>query len=186
MTPEIEGYRDQLLSIKQDLPGLVNQLTDAQFNWQPTASRWSIAQCLDHLNLTAAKYVPAIDAAITAAREQGRLSPGPFSYPLLERWFVRSQEPPPRIRARTFKSLIPPPTLPRNDVISRFVDWQEQLDLRLQRADGLDLRRARHRSPVLPIFTWSLGTLFGLTLAHERRHLWQARQVMIHPEFPVR
>jgi hypothetical protein len=186
MTPEIEGYRDQLLAIKQALPGLVNQLTDAQFNWRPAAGRWSIAQCLDHLNLTAAKFVPAMDAAIDKARQRGLLSQGPFSYPLLERWFAQSQEPPPGRRARAFKAFVPPPTLPRNDVISRFLDWQEQIDLRLLRADGVDLSRARHRSPILPLFTWRLGTMFALTLAHERRHLWQAQEVRIHSDFPAR
>jgi hypothetical protein len=185
MTPEIESYRDQLLSIKQEVPGLVNNLTDAQFNWRPGQDRWSIAQCLDHLNLTVAKFIPAIDAAIATARQRGLLSPGPFSYPLLERWFVRSQEPPPRMRTRTFKGLVPPSTLPRNDVISRFLDWQEQLDLRLVRADGVDLQRAKHRSPLMPLFTWRLGTMFALTMAHERRHLWQARQVRIDRDFPA-
>jgi hypothetical protein len=185
MTPEIENYRDQLLSIKQDLPGIINHLSDAQFNWRSAPDRWSIAQCLDHLNLTAAKYLPAIDAAIATAKQRGLLSPGPFSYPLLERLFVRLQEPPPGMRSRTFKGLAPPSTLPPRDVVSRFLDWQEQLDIRLLRADGVDLRRAKHRSPILPIFTWRLGTLFALMLAHERRHLWQARQVRIHPGFPA-
>ena len=185
MTPEIESYRDQLLSIKQELPGLVNHLSDTQFNWRPAPDRWSIAQCLDHLNLMAAKFIPAIDAAIATAKQKGLLSPGPFSYPMLERLFVGSQEPPPRLRFPAFKAFVPPPTLPRNDVISRFLDWQEQLDLRLLRADGVDLRKAKQRSPVMPIVTWRLGTLFALTLAHERRHLWQAREVRIHPQFPV-
>ena len=184
MTSEIESYRDQLLSIKQDLPGIINHLTDAQFNWRSAPDRWSIAQCVDHLNLTVARFVPAFDTAIAEAKQKGWLSAGPFSYPLLERLFVGSQEPPPRMRMRAFKAIIPPTTLSRNDVIARFIDWQEQIDVRLLQADGVDLRRAKHRSPVMPIFTWRLGTLFALTLAHERRHLWQARQVRVHPQFP--
>jgi hypothetical protein len=30
-----------------------------------------------------------------------------------------------------------------------------------------------------------LGSGFALMAAHERRHLWQARKLMQHPEFPI-
>ena len=65
-----------------------------------------------------------------------------------------------------------------------FMDWQEKLGERLVHADGLDLRRARHRSPAIGIFRWSLGTMFAVMLAHQRRHIWQARQVLNQPGFP--
>jgi hypothetical protein len=185
MNSEIEGYLYQLLSIKQDYPGIVARLSHEQFNWRPAPDKWSIAQCFDHLNLTAAKFVPAMDAAITRARQQGSLSQGPFAYPMLERWFVRSQEPPPRMRTRAFKRFIPASERPASEVMPRFANWQEQIGEQIRNADGIDLARARHKSPVLPILTWRLGTMIALTLAHERRHIWQARQVRTHPNFPA-
>jgi hypothetical protein len=185
MTPEIEGYLDQLLSIRQDVPGLVAGLNHEQFNWRPSPGRWSIAQCLDHLNLSAQRFVPAMDAALAGAEQRGLRSRGPFTYPMLERWFTRSQEPPPKLRSRTFKTLTPAANLDMEDVVARFNAWQEQFEQRLRRADGIDLGRARHRSPVFPLLKWSLGTMFALTLAHQRRHLWQAREVRIHRDFPV-
>jgi hypothetical protein len=121
MTPEIEGYLDQLLSIQQDVPGVVANLTDEQFNWQPSRDRWSIAQCFDHLNLTAGRFLPAIDAAIDHARQRGLLSPGPFTYPLLERWFVRSTEPPPKLRNKAFKAFVPVSGKAKSDVMGRFM-----------------------------------------------------------------
>jgi DinB superfamily len=185
MTPEIEGYLDQLASINQDVPGLVAGLTHDQFNWRPSPDRWSIAQCLDHLNLTAARFIPAIDGALADAGRRNLHSQGPFTYPLLERWFTQSQEPPPRMRSGTFKTLKPPVSLQPQDVLTRFSGWQDQFEQRLRQADGVDLQRARHRSPVLPLVKWRLGTMFALTMAHERRHLWQAREVRNHPGFPA-
>jgi len=32
---------------------------------------------------------------------------------------------------------------------------------------------------------WSLGAYFQLMLAHERRHVWQARIVRQNPAFPA-
>jgi len=68
--------------------------------------------------------------------------------------------------------------------MNAFADWQDRLVERIKTADGFDLRRVRRRSPVLPLMKWSLGTMFALVLAHERRHIWQARQVRNQKGFP--
>jgi len=62
-------------------------------------------------------------------------------------------------------------------IVADFMEWQDKLGATIRRADGLDLVRPRGRSPALPLIKWSLGALIAITLAHERRHLWQARQV---------
>ena len=173
----IEGYLDQLLSIRQQVPGLVANLSEEQFGWSPGPKRWSMAQCFDHLNVTAREFVPAIDRAIADARARGLTGSGPFTYSLFERLFLRSTEPPPGLRFPAPRVLRPAPGKPMAAILSEFTDWQDRLDARLRLADGLDLRRARARSPAFPLFVWSLGSLFAITLAHERRHLWQVRQI---------
>jgi hypothetical protein len=185
MIAELETYQDQLLSIGQDAEGLMSGLTDAQFNWRPAPDRWSMAECFDHLNVTARLFLPAIDAAIATARAQGWRSQGPFVYPLFERLFLRFSEPPPKIRFRAPASFRPAANKPTEGVRREFMDWQEKLAERLRDADGLDLRRARQRSPAIGVFRWSLGTIFAVMLAHERRHIWQARRVRNQPGFPA-
>jgi hypothetical protein len=69
-------------------------------------------------------------------------------------------------------------------VITDFLGWQDQFLGRLKQADGLDLRRVRARSPVIAWLKYSLGISFAAYLAHQRRHLWQARQVRNAPGFP--
>src|ERR1700674_1085610 len=152
MTAELEGYRDQLLSIQQDTSGIVANLSDDQFNWRPAANRWSIGECFDHLNATARAYMPAIDRAIATARGRGLKSPGPFSYSLFERLFLRWNEPPPKLRLPAPKVLKPAAGRPLEPVIRDFMGWQEQLADRIRIADGLDLSRARSRAPALPLF----------------------------------
>jgi len=174
---ELETYLDQLLSIRQDAEGLMSGLTDAQFNWRPAADQWSMCGCFQHLNASAAHlYKPAIEAALAAARRGNLRSQGPFVYPALERFFLRLTEPPPRLRTKAPRAFQPLEGRPLEEVRQEFMHWQDWLAERLREADGLDLRRARHRSP-LGIGKWSLGTYFAVMLAHERRHLWQARQV---------
>ena len=184
MNPELDIYLEQIRYIRQDVAAIVANLDDARFTWRPAPDRWSIGECFEHLNLTAAAFVPASDAALEDARARNLLSKGPFVYPLFERLFVASNEPPPRRRFRAFKPYRPSVRLSHDAVMNAFSAWQDRLVERIKRADGLDLRRARRRSPILPIMKWSLGTMFALVLAHERRHIWQARQVRNERRFP--
>jgi len=73
--------------------------------------------------------------------------------------------------------------MPLAAVRQEFLEWQDQIAERIRQADGLDLPRARARSP-LRVWKWSLGTFFAVALAHERRHIWQARQVSNEQGFP--
>jgi len=182
--PELETYLDQLLSIRQDADGLMSQLTAEQFDWRPGPGRWSMSECFDHLNMSADRlFIPAIDGAIADGRRRGLTGAGPFVYPALQRIFLRLSEPPPRIRFKAPGAVKPKLTRPLAAVRSDFMTWQDRLDERIRQADGLDLQRARHRSP-MPLWQWSLGTFLAVALAHERRHIWQAREVRNASGFP--
>lgn len=184
MIAELEGYSDQLLSVRQDATGLMSGLSDAQFNWQPESGRWSMAGCFDHLNKSAAQlFIPKIDAAIATARARNLSRNGPFAYSAFERWCVTTNDAPPKMRFKAPKAVQPSPLLSVNDVRLQFLHWQDELSNRLRAADGLDLARAKEKSPI-PLVKWSLGAFIQLMLAHERRHTFQARQVRQNPAFP--
>ena len=144
-----------------------------------------MGECVDHLNISAKTlFIPGIDAAIADARSRGLRSPGPFVHPALQRWFLTVSEPPPKLRFKAPGKVKQKAPRPLSDVRQEFLDWQDRLAERIRLADGLDLRRASHSSP-LPLWRWTLGTYFAVCLAHERRHIWQARQVRIEPGFPA-
>jgi len=185
MNSELQGYGDQLLSVRQDATGLMSGLTDAQFNWQPAPGRWSMAGCFDHLNKSAASlFMPRIDGAIADGRARGLKSDGPFAYPAFERWVIRSNDAPAKMRFKAPKNVQPAPNLTVEQVRAEFVRWQDELSRRIQEADGLDLRRAKQTWPFWPL-KWSLGTFILLMIAHERRHTYQARIVRQSPGFPA-
>jgi hypothetical protein len=68
--------------------------------------------------------------------------------------------------------------------MAAFRAYQVQYVDRLRQANGLDLARARVRSPAASWIQVPLGTGFMAMTAHERRHLWQARRVLEAPGFP--
>jgi hypothetical protein len=184
MHDELQRMLDQVERVKADGRALVAGMSHEQLNWRPGPGRWSIGQCLDHLN-TIRTVFPAIDHTMDDAERRGLRSSGPFRYGWWPRLVVRSMEPPPRFRMRTFAILVPAETpLEPGAVLRDFVDLREQFGQRLRRADRLDLERAIVQSPVSRFVRLPLGAYFAFLLAHDRRHLWQARQVVSAPGFP--
>ena len=185
MNAELQGYGDQLLSVKQDGVGLMSGLSDAQFNWSPGPGRWSMAGCFVHINKSADLiFMPPIDQAIAQARAGNLTGNGPFAYSAFERWLRRHNDAPPTMKFKAPKKFQPPPHSPIDQVRADFIRWQDELDRRIREADGLDLKRAKGVWPFWPI-KWSLGGLILMMIAHERRHVWQARIVRQNPAFPV-
>ena len=104
---------------------------------------------------------------------------------MLGRLFVWSLEPPPRFRVKAPAAFQPAVDRPRAEIVAAFRAYQVQYVDRLRQASGLDLAHARVSSPAAKWLRMPLGSAFALQIAHERRHLWQARQVMTKAGFPV-
>jgi len=179
MNAEIRSMLDQIDAIKKEGAAVTAGLSDAQFNWHPGKGRWSIADCLQHLDVGVTKTLPAFDRAIAEGRARGQTAAGPFKYGWFARMVARSMEPPPKWRMRTVAMLRVPSvaTYRAADLLPEFSRMRDQLAERVRQADGLDLARVRTISPVNRLLRLPLGAYFQFILAHDRRHLWQARQV---------
>jgi hypothetical protein len=178
LSPEVDEFRKQFEQVSTDADALVSPLTDAQFSWQPAPDSWSVAQCIDHLNATARSYLPVLDEGVADAIRRGLYSPGPYAYNWIGRFSVWVMEPPVRLRTKTPKPFQPAESRPRHDIMAAFRAYQVQYIDRLRQASGLDLARARVASPVVRWLRLPLGSAFALMVAHEQRHLEQARRVI--------
>jgi len=184
MAAEIRLMLDQLDGIKRDGEAIAAGLSDAQLNWHPGEGRWSIGQCLNHLNVGVTMVLPAFDRAIAEGRAQGQTSMGPFRYGWFSRLAIWSMEPPPRFRMKTPMKQSAGTTHRAADVLPEFARVRAQLAERMRQADGLDLARVRTISPVNRMIRLPLGAYFHFILAHDRRHLWQARRIRAAAGFP--
>jgi hypothetical protein len=184
LNPElVEGQR-QIAQIKEQAATLVQGLSDAQYNWHPAPDRWSIAQCVAHIVVGNEIYFPVFETCIAQARKKGLTGNGPFHYGWLGNWFVRTLDAPPKRRMKNPAPITPPPEQPLAKGIADFNAAHDRLLQFMLAANGLDLGRAKLRSPLLKLLKLSLGQGFALQLAHARRHLWQANEVRKHAEFP--
>ena len=179
--------------LKHDAIRLTSGLSDEQFNWR-RRKRWSISECVGHLNLTAVQFLVAIEDGIQRGKSKGVFARGEsLKRPALTEWFIKNSEPPyKRLRFKSPKTLIPPPHQPLTSVISQFIDLKDRAMGLVESANGLDLGRIRVACPELTgqialgnlLLKFTLAQSFALLAVHARRHLGQAWQVRNDPEFP--
>lgn len=178
MERELEAYRRQVEAAVVDARALVAECGLARLGWSPSPKRWSVADCMNHLNVTVTKYLPRIAAMIAQGRAEGLTGTGPFRHPFVGDWFVRLLEPPPRRRMRVPGVFAPLPGVQAATLLPEFERLRGELVQRIRESDGLDLAALRTASPAARFFQLTLGQCFAALAAHDRRHLWQARQVV--------
>ena len=178
MDPDIEALLRQFEDIRQDAESLVAGQTPTQLLWKPGTNRWSIAECFAHLVVVDGMDLPGLSSAIADARARGVTGRGPFRYGLISGWFVNWMDAPvKRFKVGAPGPYVPPQVKNPQETLNEF--WKVQTEMRglLCGADGLNLAHVKFRLPLLPWVKMTLGRTFQLIAAHDRRHLWQARQI---------
>lgn len=178
--PQLKNYRFGFRTLEENAAHLVEGVDDEVLLTSPDEGTWSVAQIFDHLNATGKPLLNALQDAIRAGQEKGPYGNPPFEYGIVSRWFIRAMRP-----SSTWSLPAPPVLQPAKsaqidpfETLYIFRGLQNQFADCVSEAEGLDLRRIRVPSPSVPIFRVSMGAWFEATIAHEQRHLDQAREVL--------
>ena len=178
LDPPLAEVRLELREATEEVRRLVDSTGRSTWDQPPGPKRWSVAECLVHLNLTSEAYLPLLQHAITRGREQRQQSDGTYRYDftgLLLRWFI---EPPVRIGVKTKPPFVPTGPAVKEKVQAEFVAFEEQLEAQLAEANGLDLTALKVLSPFSARIRYNVFSAFKILAAHQRRHLWQARRAL--------
>jgi hypothetical protein len=183
---DLQRALDDLDAADREADALVSGLSDEQLHWQPDGGRgWSIAQCLEHLATANTVYGEPMRRAIDAARAAGWTRKAPSRPGIFGAWFIRSLEPPVKLRQRAPGKIRPSSGLPREEVLRRYRDAHALVRGLIRDAAAIDVNRATFQNPFLPLIRVKIATAFGVISAHDRRHLWQAGRVRARADFPA-
>jgi len=178
----VTELRTALCDVAQDAQATFGHLDARQLNWRPDATRWSVAQCFEHL-LTGNTLI--LRAADTALRNPTRTiwQRLPLLPPLFGWMLIRSQAPNTR-----GKFTAPPQAQPSSseipaDIIQRFVDQHNDAAEWMRTLDPRQVSRTIMVSPFIKRITYSVVDGLRIMAAHDRRHFEQARRVMLSPSF---
>jgi DinB superfamily len=177
LDPELARVKQEFLDARERARGVAGDVGASLWAVRPAPERWSVAECLIHLNITSERFMPMIDAATRDLRDRGLLASGRLRRDLMGWLLCRVLEPPYRLKVKTEPSFVPRKVEPMDEVLERFDSLQGELLVRLDRATGLALDRAKVASPFNARVKYNLYSVFCLIPAHQRRHLFQANRV---------
>lgn len=183
--PEIERMEYEAKAIRADGEGLLRMAADGAFEWRPPFGGWTVQQCFEHLTTVTEAWLERCASAIEEARTAGWLYCGPYAYGWLDRWLLlreRSR----RSRQWCLRVSEPVGCWSWDHARLRFIRAQERLLDVLAAANQVDLVRAKVPHPRWPVRN-ALGIALWLLMAHQRRHLDDARAVLREYQrcFPV-
>jgi hypothetical protein len=176
--------RTTLDDVGRDAEATFSRLNARQLNWRPDATRWSIAQCFEHLLKANRLMMSAAEAALKAGRSPSIWERLPVLPGVVGPMLIRSQTP-----DSTRKFTAPAPARPTSsdiaaDVIRRFVEQHRDIAASLQDLDERVASQTVMTSPFIRVITYSILDGCRLMAVHDRRHVEQARRVMLAPAFP--
>lgn len=161
---------------------LADGLSPEQLNWNPAPGRWSVAQCLDHLNVTMGIYLDPMEPILETAERRGDEPYGRGT------WIGRQLVGALRKPGKRFPA---PPSfrprrgdLPPDDVLPEFDRRLGRLQRAVERGEGLALGEILMPWPVFRWLKLSIAQAFDLQVLHLGRHLDQAERVTREEGFP--
>jgi hypothetical protein len=155
-----------------------------QLNWRPDDTRWSVAQCFEHLVTANALMLRAMEDALRGAQPRSVWQRLPVLPGILGRMLIRSQSPGSTRKYKASPRAQPAASTIAADVVQRFVDQHVDAAARVQTIEEPAAARVLMTSPFIRVVTYSVLDGWRLIVAHDRRHLEQARRVMLSPGFP--
>ena len=162
---------------RQRAEALLVGLTPDQFTTQPEAGKWSVAECILHLNATAAVMQRLMEKAMAQGRQEKKLGAGPFGIGLKGRLLVWIAEPPPKFRIPAPPHLRPPARIDNPEgLLPDFLKAQDEWERLMRESAGLSLSKIKVGKRFSP-FRARLSAGFPWMMAHQRRHLLQAENV---------
>lgn len=174
--------------VARDFPNLSSD----QLNWREHADKWSIAECLMHLNYVADYYFPATlkavkNAKIKKSKPQEQFTRGWLGHRYasafrlnLDNQIKSKIKSPSKYAPRSTSSS----TLDGKKVVADFLERQQTLQVVLQDAMAINIQKTRVYAAFWGLVSIQLGDMLKILTYHTERHTVQAQRILYHDYFP--
>lgn len=187
---DLEHLTDRLSRVAKDYFG---DLNEEQLNWKPNPDSWSIAECLEHLNLVSETYLQQTAERVRRSITKGKLSKRHFKSNWLTNSVIKNislgDDNQPRNYVRAPKHYDPAykvnnefrSSLSGKTVLEQFLSSQKQLLELLKLSEQVNLKV---KVPTHYFFKLPLGDVLRFLVRHAERHIVQAQRVRNEETFP--
>lgn len=139
-------------------------------------ARWSVSECIAHLNLTSAAFEPLLTVGLEQARKE-QASPRKYARGFLGWALWKMTGPDSRGRMQTAPGFVPTHSPAAEVVTAEFERWQAVILALLASADGVPIDKVNLISPFNARMKYNLYAAFSVIPRHQHRHLQQAERV---------
>lgn len=148
------------------------ELPESQLNFKESPERWSILECIEHLNRYGDFYLPEIEKSIL----HGKPKDSDFKSGAVGNWFANLMK---VKNGKIFKMKTPADKNPLGSMltaltIDRFLKQQERLKSLLNQARNTDLTKTKVPISLTKFMKLRLGDTFRFFVYHIERHILQA------------
>ncbi len=175
-TQLLKDLDDSLKDIIQTVETDFATYSPRELNWKPMPEKWSAAECLEHLNIYSRYYNPAMEKAI---QENSHLAfVEEFKSAWLGDFSIKSVHPDNTKKQKTLKRLDPVHSELPSSVLEDFLTHQQQLRDIISKSSTVNLNKIKIPVEVAKLLKLRLGDCLRFVLAHEQRHIRQAKAVL--------
>ena len=172
-------YKQELESISNEFLEQFGQLSTAQLNWKAQPDQWSVAQNIEHIIKINESYYPLIEDLKAGKREKPLLARIPFFVKLFGNLIYKSVQPDNPKKLKTLGIWKPSKSEISADIVQKIITHNNEFASIINSCQSLLDEGVIVSSPANKNIVYKLEKAFDILVAHERRHLEQARQVLL-------
>ena len=174
---DTKRWINEIDNITQSISAEFGGLSSEQLNWKPNTETWSIGQILDHLIVINKTYFPILEQLKREKYKLIWLGKIDFVVQFFGALILKSVQPDTKRKMKTLPIWEPTKSAVSGEIISSFVDHQSQLRENISTCSYLLDKGVVISSPANRVIVYKLENAFAIILAHEKRHLQQAREL---------
>ncbi len=184
---QIISWQKELIDNTKMYVETFEHLSPQALNWKPQADKWSVGQCIDHVMVTNLTYFPIIKQAANKTYQHTFWQKMPFLPSLMGSMLFKTLAPAQaKNKVKTFQIFEPTSSQIAADILHQYQIHKKELYDLFEKTDGLAHEKIIISSPVNKYIIYSLKIAMDIIVAHEKRHFWQAKNVLAMYEDSVK
>jgi hypothetical protein len=149
-------------------------LNTAQLNWKESPGKWSILECVEHLNRYNSYYIQEIENNFTLSNQH-------VDRELISTWIgqksIAMMNPLNRKKQKTFRKMNPLNSSLSADVFKKFISDQQRLKARLEELSQIDGIAKVVRLEFFKLLKMTIPESLEFLIVHQQRHMIQAFEI---------
>lgn len=168
----IQDLKSRLQAVIRITRQEILPLNATQLNWKTTPDKWSVLECLEHLNRYSRYYNPQL--AKHLAQTPALKQPTAYASAWLGKKVIQMIDPQNLKKSKTMSRYNPANSQLNKSVLEEFLQHQEELLRLLSQAQHVDIRQKKIPVEFFKLLHLQIGDALLFVIYHTQRHLNQA------------